>query len=113
MGVATGERIEMRMESLAKANAVRFKRLVIKQRVVRGDLSVADVLLDLPAEVQTLAIGEMLQWQRRWGDTRTRQFLGQLCVSETKQTGRLTDRQRQVMAGALIDPTRPVLDVWS
>jgi len=39
--------------------------------------------------------------QRRWGSTRCQKFLRGLEISETKQIGTLTERQRQELANHL------------
>jgi hypothetical protein len=48
-----------------------------------------------------MSVSELLRSQSRWGRTRTRKFLIPLAVSENRQVGRLTLRQREMLAGAL------------
>ena len=48
-----------------------------------------------------MSVSELLRSQSRWGRTRTRKFLVPLAVSENRQIGRLTLRQREMLAGAL------------
>ncbi len=48
-----------------------------------------------------MSVSELLRSQSRWGRTRTRKFLVPLAVSENRQLGRLTLRQREALAGAL------------
>ena len=52
-----------------------------------------------PIEAET--IGELLRSQRRWGRTRTRKFLVSLALNENRQLGRLTLRQRALLAAEL------------
>ena len=48
-----------------------------------------------------MSVSELLRSQTRWGRTRTRKFLSPLAVSENRQLGRLTLRQREMLAAAL------------
>ena len=48
-----------------------------------------------------MTVGELLRSQRRWGRTRARKFLSSLALNENRELGRLTDRQRNVLAAAL------------
>jgi hypothetical protein len=48
-----------------------------------------------------MTIGELLRSQRRWGRTRVRKFLSSLALNENRALGRLTDRQRNVLAAEL------------
>lgn len=89
------------MLALAEANRVRLARAALKRAIEAGDLDVAEVVRDLPWEVQTMSVGELLRSQRRWGRTRTRKFLYSLALNENRELGRLTLRQRSVLAGEL------------
>ena len=48
-----------------------------------------------------MTVGELLRSQRRWGRTRSRKFLAALTLNENRQLGRLTLRQRQMLAAEL------------
>jgi hypothetical protein len=48
-----------------------------------------------------MTIGELLRSQRRWGRTRARKFLVALALNENRELGRLTLRQRSVLAAEL------------
>jgi hypothetical protein len=48
-----------------------------------------------------MTISELLTSQRRWGRTRARKFLMPLSMSENKQLGTLTPRQRTMLATEL------------
>ena len=48
-----------------------------------------------------MTVGELLRSQRRWGRTRARKFLFSLAMNENRELGRLTARQRSLLAGAL------------
>ena len=64
-----------------------------------------------------MTVGELLRSQRRWGRTRSRKFLAALTLNENRELGRLTLRQRQMLAAELeqrhgvrsgLDGTRPI-----
>ena len=48
-----------------------------------------------------MTVGELLRSQRRWGRTRARKFLSSLALNENRELGRLTERQRNVVASEL------------
>ena len=89
------------LEALARANAVRLARAALKRAVARGELAVADVVLDCPDEALTMTVFDLLASQRRWGDTRCKRLLRTIPISETKTVGTLTDRQRDALVAAL------------
>ena len=89
------------MRALAEANRVRLARAALKRDIEAGDLDTANVVRECPWEVETMTVGELLRAQRRWGRTRTRKFLTSLALSENRQLGRLTLRQRAVVAAEL------------
>jgi hypothetical protein len=89
------------MRALERANKVRLARAELKRRIALGELAVAEVVIDCPWEAQSMAVGDLLMSQRRWGQTRCRKFLAQLPLSERKTIGSMTDRQRQTLASQL------------
>ena len=48
-----------------------------------------------------MPVSELLRSQRRWGRTRARKFLSSLALNENRELGRLTERQRNVLAAEL------------
>ena len=90
-----------RLQALERANAVRLKRADLKRQIAGGQLSAADVILDLPWEATSWPVGELLTSQRRWGSTRAHKLLAGLHISETRPVGELTERQRRVVAAQL------------
>jgi hypothetical protein len=90
-----------RMQALERANAVRLKRAQLKRSIADGQMSAADVVLDLPWEAESWSVGELLTSQRRWGSIRAHKLLAGLHISETRPVGRLTERQRCVLATQL------------
>ena len=93
--------VPQHIEALEQANRVRLARAALKRAVRAGDVEAHDVVRSCPWEAETMSVSELLRSQSRWGRTRTRKFLVPLAVSENRQIGRLTLRQREMLAGAL------------
>jgi hypothetical protein len=89
------------LRALQRANEVRLARADLKRRVAEGELTASEVVLDSPWEAESMAIADLLMSQRRWGRTRSRRFLAQVPLSETKTIGSLTERQRNAVAAQL------------
>ena len=89
------------MRALAEANRVRLARAALKRDIEAGRVDTAEVVRECPWEVETMTVGELLRSQRRWGRTRARKFLAGLALSENRELGRLTLRQRSVLAAEL------------
>jgi hypothetical protein len=77
----------------------------MKRAILANQIDVTEVVRDCPWEVETMSIGELLRSQRRWGRTRVRKFLTSLALNENRELGRLTDRQRNVLAAELTAKT--------
>lgn len=89
------------MRALERANKVRLARADLKRRVAAGEVDVAEVIVRCPWEASSMAVGDLLMSQRRWGQTRSRKFLAQIPMSEQKTIGSMTDRQRRTLAAIL------------
>lgn len=89
------------LQALQRANRVRLARAELKRRIADGEVSAAEVILTSPWEAASMAIGDVLMSQRRWGGTRCRKFLAMFRISETKTVGSLTERQRHALASQL------------
>ena len=89
------------MRALEYANRVRLARAALKRSVKAGELQAAEVVRSCPWEVETMTVAELLRSQTRWGRTRTHKFLAPLAVSENREIGRLTARQREELADRL------------
>lgn len=89
------------MQALAEANRVRLARAQLKREVGAGDVETAEVVRECPWQAETMTVGELLRSQRRWGRTRSRKFLAALTLSENRELGRLTSRQRHMLASEL------------
>lgn len=89
------------LRALQRANRVRLARAELKRRIADGELTAAEVILSSPWEASSMAIGDVLMSQRRWGSTRCRKFLATFHISEAKTVGSLTERQRTALATRL------------
>jgi hypothetical protein len=94
------------LRALERANEVRLARAELKRRVALGEADVAEVILECPWEAESMAVGDLLMSQRRWGQTRCRKFLAQVPMSEKKTIGSMTDRQRRTLAAMLSSANR-------
>jgi hypothetical protein len=104
--IATSAGPPQYMRALERANEVRFARAELKRKVALNEIDVAEVILDCPWEAHSMAVGDLLVSQRRWGQTRCRKFLAQIPISEKKTVGSMTDRQRQTLAAMLTSAER-------
>jgi hypothetical protein len=86
------------LRALQHANRVRLARAELKRQIAIGNVSAASVILRTPWEAQTMTIAELLCTQRRWGATRTRKFLAEIGMPETKTLRSFTERQRALFA---------------
>jgi len=89
------------LRALQRANRVRLARAELKRKISEGELTAAEVILTSPWEADSMALGDVLMSQRRWGGTRCRKFLAMFRISETKTVGSLTERQRLALAAQL------------
>jgi hypothetical protein len=91
-----------RLRALERANEIRLARAALKRRIAHGEVSAAEVILECPDAAHSWPVGDLLLSQRRWGDTRCRKFLAGNQIVETKPVGKLTDRQRRLLANSLV-----------
>jgi hypothetical protein len=89
------------LQALAHANRVRLARAELKRQIAGGDADASAVVNECPWEAETMTVGELLRSQRRWGRTRTRKFLFPMSLNENRELGRLTERQRNILAEEL------------
>ena len=89
------------MQALAHANRVRLARAALKRAIAAGRRRRGGGRPRLPLGGREMTVGELLRSQRRWGRTRARKFLVSLGLNENRELGTLTERQRELLAGAL------------
>ena len=99
--IATSVETPQHMRALERANRVRLARAELKREIARGDADPSMIVRDCPWETESMTLAELLTSQRRWGRTRARKFLMPLSLSENKQLGTLTDRQRRLLSAEL------------
>ncbi len=104
--IAPAETGPQYMRALERANQVRLARAELKRRVAVDEINVAEVILSCPWEADSMAVGDLLMSQRRWGQTRCRKFLAQVPMSEKKTIGSMTERQRRTLAAMLSQSQR-------
>jgi hypothetical protein len=90
-----------RLRALERANEIRLARAGLKRRIALGEVSAAEVLIECPEAADRWPVGDLLMSQRRWGSTRCRKFLNRNQILETKPIGKLTERQRRLLAAGL------------
>jgi hypothetical protein len=95
------------MRALERANQVRLARAELKRKVAVGEVNARDVILECPWEAETMAICDLLTSQRRWGQQRCRRLLASVPISERKEIGKMTERQRRSLAGLLDESPAP------
>jgi hypothetical protein len=93
--------VPQHLRALEHANRVRLARAALKRSVQAGNMQAEQIVRTCPWEAETMSVSELLRSQSRWGRTRTRKFLMPLALNENRQLGRLTQRQREALAGAL------------
>jgi hypothetical protein len=94
------------MRALERANEVRLARAELKRRVALEEVDAAEVILDCPREVESMAVADLLMSQHGWGQIRCRKLLAQIPMSERKAVGTMTERQRGALAAMLISADR-------
>lgn len=95
------------MTALAQANRVRLARADGKRQVADGELSVAEVVTEVPWWAESMSISDLLMVQHRWGRTRCRRFLASIPMLETKTIASMTPRQRNELAKRLSGDYEP------
>lgn len=101
MSALSHNRSEQQHLALDRANEIRLARAELRRRIASGEVTVASVLLEVPAEAESWAVADVIRAQRRWGRQRAMKLLARNRVSEVKPVGKLTERQRQILAAAL------------
>jgi hypothetical protein len=94
------------MVALSRANHVRLTRARLHREIAalprqEGYDRVAELLLDPPEELESLAVGTLICWVDRVGPTVMRRFLRHRWINELRPIGKLTYRQALELAGAL------------
>jgi hypothetical protein len=107
----TADRQPQHLEALELANTTRMWRTGAKYVIAslperEGRLACALVVVDRPKHLETMTVSALLGSIRSWGRQRTTRFLLDADIVENKPVGTLTDRQANLLAGALTDAER-------
>ena len=89
------------LEALERANHVRLRRAAIRREIADGQRAVADVLADVPPEMATMSVLNLLCAQHRWGGSRAQRVLRATGIAGHRPVGALTDRQRDALIARL------------
>lgn len=92
---------EQYMAALRRANEIRGANGRLKRAVKAGDVSAADVLLDPPESALSMPIGALLLCVSHCGEVKMSRLLRPLHISPQRRIGRLTERERRLLAAAL------------
>ena len=92
---------DQRIDALNKANQVRTRRAALKRDLKAGRASLAALLLDPPAFIETAKVLDMLLALPKVGRVKATKLLNSARVSPSKTFGGLSDRQRAELAERL------------
>ena len=98
---ATIDAAPQHLRALEHANRVRLARAQLKRQIAEQEISVMEVILNCPWEAASMSVSDLLMSQRRWGRARCRRLLVSLGITENKQVGTFTERQRAALAAVL------------
>lgn len=86
--------LEQRMTALDRANEIRTARADWKKKVKRRERDPRDVLLEPPAEFETMKVFDVLMAAPKVGRVKANKILQLARVSPSKTLGGLSQRQR-------------------
>jgi hypothetical protein len=86
--------LAQRMDALERANHVRSKRAALKTDLKHGTVTIASVLRDPPAYLQTAKVVDVLMAAPKCGRVKSARIMEQCRVSQSKTVGGLSERQR-------------------
>jgi hypothetical protein len=99
--MAPNRTLQQRRDALERANEIRSYRAQLKRDVKAGEVMVPGLLLQVPPELETMRIQELLRAIPRWGRVKTDRTLRRWAISPSKTVGGLSDRQRAVLVTVL------------
>jgi hypothetical protein len=92
-----------RLQALSRANEIRTLRAEVKRALRRGDLQIADLLVDPPSCIETASLAELLLAVRGLGKVRVRRLLATAEIPPRKRIDSLTERQREALLPGLTE----------
>jgi len=90
-----------RAEALTQANSIRERRALLKRRLRDGDESLATLILDPPDYLRTARIEMWIMTTPGVGKVRSHSLLRDVGIPAKTTIGRLTERQRTMLASKL------------
>lgn len=85
-------------DSLRQGNRKRHEILELKREVERGERTLSSILRDPPWCIFFQRIGEVMLWEKGWGDVRVTAVLKEASVLWQRRIEDVTMRQRNVLA---------------
>lgn len=92
---------QQRAQALAKANHVRQRRASLKHDLKTGDESLAVLVLDPPDYLDTAPVEALVMATPGLGKVKAHALLREVGIRPKTTIGRLTDRQRMLLAAGL------------
>jgi hypothetical protein len=93
--------LAQRMDALQEANRVRTYRAGLKDELKAGEKQLVDMLLDPPAEVETMKVFDLMLAAPKIGRVKANKVLQRARVSPSKTIGGLSPRQRAQLVAVL------------
>jgi hypothetical protein len=90
-----------RWDALDRANEIRTKRAVLKRDLKAGRVTVYALLMDPPAVIDTMKLGDLLLAVPKLGRVKVNKVLAVCRISPSKTIGGLTQRQRDEVVALL------------
>jgi hypothetical protein len=92
---------DQRAEALTYANHVRQRRAALKRRVKTGEKSISATILDPPGSLHTARVEAWVMATPGLGKVKSHTLCREVGIRPTTTIGRLTDRQRALLAANL------------
>jgi hypothetical protein len=89
--------LQQRMDALKNANIIRSYRANLKRDVKAARVSVVDLLMDPPEELESMKIFDLLLSVPKMGRIKANKLLQTCRISPSKTVGGMSDRQRSEM----------------
>ncbi len=89
---------DQRIDALQRANEIRTRRAALKRELKAGSASIAALLLDPPAFLESAKVFDMLLALPKVGSVKATKLLGSARISPSKTFAGLSDRQRAELA---------------
>lgn len=85
--------LQQRMNALERANKVRTYRADLKRDIKAGRKDVVGVLRDLPEQIETMKLFDLMLAVPKFGRTKVNRIFVQCRISPSKTVGGISERQ--------------------